>query len=175
MGISNSPLSICSCMGEWLVLVLVVKPDAKVECIGGPSYVTVYGEENKYHRIWNTCFSRFVEVSGDCRISMAFFLILCLVLIPLVYVYYVQNERFKLCASIPGPTPLPILGNTLTFAFLKSEGGLWSRHQNNSKYFVVKSPFLLRSLPSNRRYEEEIRKLISHVHWVWVVGGCLRT
>lgn len=50
------------------------------------------------------------------------FLVLCLVLFPLLYLYWIQNERFKRTSDIPGPKPLPILGNTFEFVFVKSEG-----------------------------------------------------
>lgn len=58
-------------------------------------------------------------------------LLLLLILAPIVYLWWTQNERFKLGANIPGPKPYPIVGNTFSFLFIKSEGttslvGLWS-------------------------------------------------
>lgn len=49
-------------------------------------------------------------------------LLLLLILGPVVYLWWWQNERFKSAPGIPGPKPLPIFGNTFSFLFIKSEG-----------------------------------------------------
>lgn len=53
---------------------------------------------------------------------MSFVTLLGLIILPLLYVYWRQNERFKTVEDIPGPKTWPIFGNTFEFVFVKSEG-----------------------------------------------------
>lgn len=52
--------------------------------------------------------------SGNIGFSTVFFLLLFIILaITAIHVYYKSQESFKLALQIPGPDPIPILGNAL--------------------------------------------------------------